>query len=86
MDNNTIKTERLVLTLQLGDLVRHKYLGGMGIIVGRKNVVSNITMGMATKLTVEWLVAHWVQPHSHIDYFPAFLELYEQSDKNCPPN
>jgi len=71
--------------MNVGDLVRHKHLGGMGLIVGKKTVMSNITMGLATKLTVEWLDAHWVQPRSHIDYFPAFLELYEQTDKNCPP-
>ena len=74
----------MVLALQLGDLVRHKHLGGIGIITGQKTVVSNITMGSATKFAVKWL-----QSSSGVllsgDYFPAFLELYEQSDKNCPP-
>lgn len=81
MDNNAIKSERMVLTLQLGDLVRHKHLGGLGLIVNKKVVMSNITMGLAPKVTVKWLVAHWCQPSSHIDYFPAFLELAEQTDK-----
>lgn len=71
--------------MNIGDLVKHKRLGGMGLIVGKKTVVSNITMGSATKFTIKWLVAHWVQPHNHNDYFPAFLELYEETDKNCPP-
>ena len=71
--------------MNIGDLVKHKHLGGLGLIVGIKTVVSNITMGSATKLSVKWLVAHWVQPHTQLDYFPAFLELVDQADKNCPP-
>lgn len=67
--------------MNVGDLVRHRHLGGLGLIVGKKTVMSNITMGLAPKLTVEWLVAHWCQPRSQIDYFPAFLELAEQTDK-----
>ena len=37
MDNNAIKSERMVLTLQLGDLVRHKHLGGFGTYRGQKD-------------------------------------------------
>ena len=71
--------------MKVGDLVKHKHLGGLGLIVNKKIVMSNITMGLAQKLTVKWLVSHWCQPHSHVDYFPAFLELVDQTDKNCPP-
>ena len=66
--------------MKVGDLVTHKHLGGLGLIVGKKIVVSNITMGSATKLTVEWLV-HPSYPRERYDYFPAFLELSEPVDK-----
>ena len=69
--------------MKVGDLVKHKHLGGLGLIVGKKNVVSNITMGTATKFTVKWLV-HTSYPRECYDYFPAFLELSDQADKNCP--
>ena len=42
--------------MKVGDLVRHKHLGGLGIIVDKKTVMSNITMGLATKFTVKWIV------------------------------
>ena len=70
--------------MKVGDLVKHKHLGGLGIVVGKKTVVSNITMGSATKFIVKWL-----EDSSGAlvggDYFPAFLELSESADKNCPP-
>ena len=70
--------------MNIGDLVKHKHLGGLGIIVGKKTVVSNIMMGSATKFIVKWLVIGTYH-HGGNDYFPAFLELSESADKNCPP-
>lgn len=69
--------------MNIGDLVRHKHLGGIGIIVNKKTVVSNITMGSATKFTVQWVECRTGVLLSG-DYFPAFLELVDQTDKNCP--
>ena len=68
--------------MNIGDLVTHKHLGGLGLIVGKKIVVSNITMGSATKLTVEWLVQFTDSPRERYDYFPAFLELSQSTVKN----
>ena len=81
---NSKPSSQMVHALQLGDLVRHKHLGGIGIITGEKTIVSNITMGSAIKFTVKWLV-HTSYPKECYDYFPAFLELSESADKNCPP-
>ena len=70
--------------MKIGDLVRHKHLGGLGLIVGEKTFVSNITMGLAQKFIVKWL-----EDSSGAlvggDYFPAFLEPSVSADKNCPP-
>jgi len=65
--------------MQVGDLVKLKVIGGLGIIVDKKIVVSNIAMGSATKFTVKCLDALVSG-----DYFPAFLEPIEPTDKNCP--
>ena len=73
----------MVPTLQLGDLVRHKHLGGVGIITEEKTVVSNIAMGLATKFTVEWISS--TLPLLNADYYPALLERVVPTDKNCPP-
>ena len=51
----------MVFALQLGDLVRHKHLGGIGIIIDEKTIVSNITMTSARKFIVEWLVSDLYQ-------------------------
>ena len=69
------------MNYKIGDLVTHKHLGGLGLIVGKKRVVSNIAMGLATKFTVEWLV-HTEHSRKRYDYFPAFLELSDRTDKN----
>lgn len=82
---NSKPSSQMVHALQLGDLVRHKHLGGIGIITGEKTEVSNITMGSARKFIVEWLVVGTYH-HGSNDYFPAFLERVAQTDKNCPPN
>lgn len=65
--------------LQLGDLVRHVHLGGLGIITGERIRHSNITMGDA-----KWLVVKWINPIGGIIrdcFMPAFLEKVEQTDK-----
>ena len=67
--------------MKVGDLVRHKHLGGIGIITEEKTVVSNITMGSATKFIVQWLECRSGVLLSG-DYFPAFLELIKPTDKN----
>ena len=69
--------------MNIGDLVRHKYNGGVGIITGSRFGHSNITMGYA-----EWVVVKWAKDHTGRTrdlYIPAFLELLEPKDKNCPP-
>ena len=67
--------------MKVGDLVKHKHLGGLGLIVGEKRVMSNIAMGLATKFIVKWLV-NGTYHHGGNDYFPAFLELIKPTDKN----
>ena len=83
MDNKQ-QQKNMGSTLQLGDLVRHKHLGGVGIILEKKSIYSNITMGLATKFIVKWLV-RGTYHHGGNDYFPAFLERVDQTVKNCPP-
>ena len=82
---NSKPSSQMVHALQLGDLVRHKHLGGIGIITGQKTIVSNITMGTTTKFIVEWLYRKHPKP-AQCDYFPAFLEHVAQTDSFCPPN
>lgn len=67
--------------MKVGDLVTHKHLGGLGLIIDKKSIVSNITMGSATKFIVKWLVIGTYH-HGGNDYFPAFLELIKPTDKN----
>ena len=67
--------------MNIGDLVTHKHLGGLGIILEEKFIYSNITMGLATKFIVKWLVSGTYH-HGENHYFPAFLELIKPTDKN----
>lgn len=60
--------------MNIGDLVKHKHLGGTGIILEKRDVVSNITMSTATKYKVQWLVSHR-EFLTEGFYFPAFLEV-----------
>jgi len=60
--------------MKVGDLVKHTHLGGVGIILEKRDVVSNITMGTATKYKVQWLVSHR-EFLTEGFYFPAFLEV-----------
>ena len=42
--------------MNIGDLVKHKYNGGVGIITGSRFGHSNITMG-----TTEWVTIKWIE-------------------------
>ena len=69
--------------MKVGDLVKHKYEGGVGIIVGTRRRHSNVTMGMA-----DWFVIQWLEQGNNMNrtvYMPAYLELLTKTDKNCPP-
>ena len=66
--------------MKIGDLVRHKYDGGVGIITGSRYGHSNITMG-----TTEWVTIKWIEQgtnHKRTRYMPAYLELIKPTDKN----
>ena len=66
--------------MKIGDLVRHKYDGGVGIITGSRYGHSNITMG-----TTEWVTIKWIEQGSNQNrtrYMPAYLELIKPTDKN----
>jgi hypothetical protein len=60
--------------MKVGDLVKHKHLGGVGIILEKRDVVSSITMSTAMKFKVQWLVSHR-EFLTEGFYFPAFLEV-----------
>ena len=66
--------------MRIGDLVKHKYNGGVGIITGSRYGHSNITMG-----TTEWVTIKWIERgtnHERTRYMPAYLELIKPTDKN----
>ena len=66
--------------MNIGDLVRHKYNGGVGIIVDSRFKNSNITMG-----TTEWVIIQWIERGTNQQrslYMPAYLELIDSTDKN----
>jgi hypothetical protein len=60
--------------MKVGDLVKHNLLGGIGIILEKRDVPSSITMNTATKYKVQWLVSHR-EFLTEGFYFPAFLEV-----------
>ena len=78
---NKQQQKNKVRIIQLTDILRNKHLCMTGIIVGKKMMMSNITMGSATKLTVEWFNPTPITGKRN-DYFPAFLELSARTDKN----
>ena len=41
--------------MNIGDLVRHKYDGGVGIIIERHGAWSNIAMGHVVQPLVRWI-------------------------------
>ena len=66
--------------MNIGDLVKHKYNGGVGIIVDSRLKHSNITMG-----TTEWVIIRWIERGTNQDrtlYMPAYLELVDPTVKN----
>ena len=66
--------------MRIGDLVKHKYNGGVGIITGSRYMHSNITMG-----TAEWVTIKWIERGGNLKrtrYMPAYLEVIDPTDKN----
>ena len=66
--------------MKVGDLVKHKYNGGVGIITGSRSMHSNITMG-----TAEWVTVKWIERgknHNRTRYMPAYLEVIDPTDRN----
>ena len=66
--------------MRIGDLVTHKYNGGVGIITGSRYMHSNITMG-----TAEWVTIKWIEQVGNLNrsrYMPAYLEVIDPTDKN----
>ena len=66
--------------MKIGDLVTHKYNGGVGIITGSRSAHSNITMGTTEWVTVKWFDRGTNQNRTR--YMPVYLEVIEQTDKN----
>ena len=66
--------------MKIGDLVRHKYNGGVGIIVDSRLKHSNITMGIAQWFNVQWIERG--ENQNRTTYLPAYLELIDSTDKN----
>jgi hypothetical protein len=72
--------------MQVGDLVRLKGDGGVGIILAQRRVYSNIATGVTTKQLVQWIEPPRFRS-KHRDkshYFVAYLELLEPTVKKCP--
>ena len=66
--------------MNIGDLVKHKYNGGVGIITGSRFGHSNITMG-----TTEWVTIKWIEQGANQNrtrYMPVYLEPIDPTDKN----
>ena len=66
--------------MRIGDLVKHKYNGGVGIITCSRYMHSNITMG-----TAEWVTIKWIEQGGNLNrsrYMPAYLEVIDPTDKN----
>ena len=66
--------------MNIEDLVKHKYNGGVGIITGSRFGHSNITLG-----TTEWVIIKWVEQGTNQNrtrYMPAYLEVIDPTDKN----
>ncbi len=65
--------------MKIGDLVKHKYNGGVGIIIDSRFKHSNITMG-----TTEWVIIRWIERATNQNrtlYMPAYLEVIDSTDK-----
>ena len=73
--------------MNIGDLVRHKYDGGVGIIIDQCERWSNITMGTADKQLVRWIESPRCEgkDYTYVKenlYYLCYLELIEPTDKN----
>ena len=67
--------------MKIGDLVRHKYDGGVGIITGHIMKYSNVAMGLTKWFVVIWVVTIDNTP-AQATFMPAFLELLDSTVKN----
>ena len=68
--------------MKIGDLVRHKYDGGVGIIIEQCPRWSSITMGTADKQLVRWidLPQNEFGGYTYVKenlYYLCYLELIE---------
>ena len=73
--------------MNIGDLVRHKYDGGVGIIIDQCERWSNITMGTADKQLVRWIEPPQCEngDHTYVKenlYYLCYLVVIESTDKN----
>jgi len=67
--------------MKVGDLVRHKYDGGVGIIIERHGAWSNITMGHIVQPLVRWIEPPRDNYVNESLYYQVYLELIDSSDK-----
>ena len=73
------------MNLHIGDLVKHKHNGGIGIITGSRFGHSNIMMGTTEWVTIKWIERPTVvmgKAHNRTRYLPAYLEPIKPTDKN----
>ena len=73
--------------MNIGDLVKHKYDGGVGIIIDQCERWSNITMGTADKQLVRWIEPPQCENGDHTYgkenlYYLCYLEPIEPTDRN----
>ena len=68
--------------MNIGDLVRHKYDGGVGIIIERHGAWSNIAMGHIVQPLVRWIEPPRDNYVKENLYYEAYLELVDPTDKN----
>ena len=67
--------------MNIGDLVRHKYDGGVGIIIKRHGAWSNIAMGHIVQPLVRWIDPPQDNYVNESLYYEVYLELIDSSDK-----
>ena len=67
--------------MKVGDLVRHKYDGGVGIIIERHGAWSNIAMGHIVQPLVRWIEHPRDNYVNESLYYEAYLELIEPTVK-----
>ena len=67
--------------MQIGDLVTHKYDGGVGIIIERHGAWSNIAMGHVVQPLVRWIALPRDNYVKENLYYEAYLELIDPTVK-----